>query len=121
MIQKFTKNDVRKKEVFILLSVIVFLVFGYVAGNLKWITDFQLIVDLLAGIFAFFIGSLALLRFVTRKNSFNFLLLAIGFFSVSLLDILHILISLEVFSDLFTIRNDYIFPSSVVISRLFLS
>jgi len=121
MIQKFTKNDVRKREIVILFSVIVFLVFGYVAGNLKWMTDFQLIVDLFAGIFAFFIGSLSLLRFVTKKNSFNFLLLAIGFFTISALDVLHILISLDVFYDLFTIRNDAIFPSSVVLSRVFLA
>jgi len=121
MVQKFTKEDVRKKEIFLLLGVISFLTFGYVAGSLKWITDFQLIIDLLAGISAFFIGSLALLRFFTKKNSFNFLLLAIGFFTVSVLDILHIMISLDLFSDLFAIRNSEIFPSSVVLSRLFLS
>ena len=121
MIQKFTKKEVRKKETFLLLGVISFLAFGYVAGSLKWIMDFQLIIDLLAGISAFFIGSLALLRFITKKNSFNFLLLAIGFFTVSVLDILHIIISLDLFSDLFAIRNSEVFPSSVVFSRLFLS
>lgn len=121
MVQKFTKNEVKKREIFILLSVIVFLAFGYIAGNLRWITDFQLILDLFAGIFAFFIGLLALLRFITKKNSFNFLLLGIGFFTVSLLDVLHILISLDVFSDLFVIKNSDIFPSSIVFSRVFLS
>ena len=121
MIRKFTKREVKKKEIVILLTVILFLIFGYLAGSLKWIEDFQLIVDLLAGIFAFFIGTLSLLRFYTKKNSFNYLLLGIGFVVVATLDIFHILLSLNIFTDLFNVSNAEIFPNSVVFSRLFLS
>ncbi|MFA5623166.1 MAG: MASE3 domain-containing protein [Candidatus Dojkabacteria bacterium] len=121
MIQKFTKRDVKKKEIVILLTVIFFLIFGYVAGSLKWIQDFQLIVDLLAGIFAFFIGTLALLRFFTKKNSFNYLLLGIGFVVVATLDVSHILLTLNIFTDLFNVSNAEIFPNSVVFSRVFLA
>ena len=121
MIQKFTKMNVKKKEIVILLSVIFFLVFGYVAGSLKWIEDFQLIIDLFAGIFAFFIGTLALLRFYTKKNSYNYLLLGIGFVVVAILDVFHIFISLNIFTDLFTVSNAEIFPNTVVFSRVFLS
>ncbi len=121
MIQKFTKRDVKKKEIVILLTVIFFLIFGYVAGSLKWIQDFQLIGDLLAGIFAFFIGTLALLRFFTKKNSYNYLLLGIGFVVVATLDVFHILLTLNIFTDLFNVSNAEIFPNTVVFSRVFLA
>jgi len=117
----YSTMQVRKKEISILFSVIVFLMFGYIAGNLKWMQDFQLILDLLAGIFAFFIGTLALVRFYTKKNSINYLLLGIGFLAVGILDVLQISLTLNVFSDLFLTHDTEIFPKTVVLSRIFLS
>ncbi len=121
MEKEFSKVSVKRKELVILFSVILFLLFGYIAGNLSWMGDFQLILDLLSGIFAFFIGTLALLRFYTKKSSFNFLLLGIGFLSVGLLDVFQIFLSLDIFSDLFSVSHTGVFPNSVVLSRFFLS
>ena len=121
MEKSFTKVNVMKKEITILISVIIFLVFGYIAGTLKWLEDFQLILDLFAGIFAFFIGNLSLLRFYTKKNSFNYLLLGIGFLAVGFLDVFQIFLTLNTFSDLFVVHSSDIFPNSIVFSRLFLS
>ncbi len=121
MEKTFSKIEVKKKEIVILFSIIIFLVFGYVAGSLKWIQDFQLILDLLSGIFAFFIGTLALVRFYTKKNSFNYLLLGLGFVTVAVIDVLQILLELNIFTDLFSVRSGQLFPNSIVLSRFFLS
>ncbi len=121
MEKEFSKISVKKKELLILSCVVLFLLFGYIAGNLKWMNDFQLILDLLSGIFAFFIGTLALLRFYTKKSSFNFLLLGIGFLSVGLLDVFQIFLSLDIFTDLFTVSHTGVFPNTVVLSRFFLA
>lgn len=121
MEKTFTKMQVKRKEIFILFSIIVFLIFGYVAGSLRWAEDFQLILDLLAGILAFFIGTLALVRFYTKKNSFNYLLLGLGFVSVAVIDVFQILFALNLFSDLFLTNSSGVFPNTVVLSRFFLS
>jgi hypothetical protein len=122
IIQKeFTKKEVKKKQLIILLSVIIFLIFGYIAGNLRWIQDFQILTDLFSGTFAFFIGLLSLVRFYTKKNSLNYLLLGFGFLTVSMIEVLQILLTFNVFSDLFTIQSSEIFPNRVVLSRVFLS
>ena len=117
----YSTMQVRRREISILFSVIAFLIFGYIAGNLKWIQDFQLILDLLAGIFAFFIGTLALVRFYTKKNSINYLLLGLGFLMVGILDVFQILLTLNVYSDLFLSHGSEIFPKTVVLSRVFLA
>ncbi|MGI6423334.1 MAG: MASE3 domain-containing protein [Candidatus Dojkabacteria bacterium] len=121
MEKNFTKVNVMKKGIVILISTIIFLVFGYIAGTLKWLEDFQLILDLFAGIFAFFIATLSILRFYTKQNSFNYLLLGIGFLVVGFLDIFQILLTLDTFGDLFVLKSAEVFPNSVIFSRLFLS
>lgn len=118
---KLSKSNIHKKELTILLSVLLFLIFAYYGGNLKWMGDFQLFIDLLASIFAFFIGVLALVRFYTKKSSLNFLFLGLGFLSVGLIESLQIFASLGTFTELFTLRTNDVFPTTTVISRLFLS
>ncbi len=121
MKKKFTKQQVREKELVILFSLFVFLLFAYRSGNFYWIKDFQLLIDLFSCSLAFFIGVLATVRYFTKKTNVNYLLLGLGFITVSFLDAFHILHSLEVFSDLFTTQNLSMFPSSMVLSRVFLA
>ncbi len=121
MEKKYTKQQVREKELVMLFSIFLFLLFAYLSGNFKWMKDFQLLVDLFASMFALFIGILALVRFYTKKSYINYLLLGLGFITVSVLDGFHILNSIEAFSGLFSIEVSDIFPSSMVLSRVFLS
>lgn len=121
MEKKFTKQQVREKELVILFSIFLFLLFAYISGNFKWIGDFQLVIDLFSSVFAFFIGILALLRFYTKKTYINYLLLGLGFITVSILDGFHVLNSVDAFSGLFSMQVSEIFPSSMVLSRVFLS
>lgn len=118
---RFTKQQVREKELVILFSIFLFLFFAYISGNFKWIKDFQLVVDLFASTFALFIGLLALVRFYTKKTYINYLLLGLGFVSISLLDGFHVLASLDSFASLLSFTQSEMFPSSMVLSRLFLS
>lgn len=117
----YTKQQVRNKETIILFVMFLFLVFAYLSGNFPWMKDFYLLIDLFACIFALFIGNLAILRYYTKKSSINFLLLGLGFLSVSLLDGFHILASMNMFSDLIVSSPFQMFPSSMVLSRFFLA
>ena len=121
MEKKFTKQQVREKELVIVFAVFLFLLFAYLSGNFRWMKDFQLVIDLFASMFAFFIGILALVRFYTKKTHINYLLLGLGFVTVALLDGFHVLNSVQAFSSLFAIGVSEIFPSSMVLSRVFLS
>ncbi len=121
MEKKYTKQQVREKELIILFSIFLFLLFAYLSGSFRWMKDFQLVVDLFASIFAFFIGILALVRFYTKKTYINYLLLGLGFITVSILDGYHVLNSIQAFSNLFDMKVSEIFPSSMVLSRIFLS
>ena len=121
MEKKFTKQQVREKELVILFTVFLFLLFAYISGNLKWMSGFQLVIGLFACMFAFFIGVLALVRFYTKKTYINYLLLGLGFITVSILDGYHVLSSTQSFSDLFSVDSSAMFPSSMVLSRVFLS
>ena len=121
MKEKFTKTEIKEKELLILISVFFFLLFAYMSGEFLWMRDFQLLVDLFSGTFAFFIGTLALLRFYTKRNFTNYLLLGLGFVIVGFIDILQIFLSFNAFSDFFSLHTSEIFPSSVVLSRVFLS
>jgi hypothetical protein len=118
---EFTNQEVKKKQLVILLSVIVFLAFGYIAGNLRWFNDFQVLIDLFAGIFAFFIGTLSLVRFYTKKNSLNYLLFGLGFITVGFIEIYQLLLTFNSFADLFVLHTSDIFPTRIVLSRVFLS
>lgn len=121
MKKRFTKQQVREKELVILFSMFLFLLFAYISGSFKWIKDFQLVIDLFASTFAFFIGILALVRFYTKRTYINYLLLGLGFISVALLDGFNVLSSLDSFANLLSFKSSEMFPSSMVLSRVFLS
>ncbi len=121
MQKKITKQEIREKELLILISIFFFLLFAYISGNFAWLKDFQRLIDLFASIFAFFIGILALVRFYTKKTYINYLLLGLGFLTVSLLDGFQILLSFKGFSEFLSIETSEMFPSSIVLSRVFLS
>lgn len=121
MAKKFTKQQVREKELIIMFSVFLFLLFAYMSGNFSWMKEFQLLIDLFASIFALFIGVLAIVRYYTKKTNINYLFLGLGFITVAFLDGFHILSTFDTFSDLLTVGSSQIFPMSMVFSRLFLS
>ena len=121
MKEKYSKKQVQEKEILILVSVLIFLFLAYISGDFLWFKDFQLLIDMFSGIFAFFIGTLALVRFYTKRNFTNYLLLGLGFLTVGILDIFQIFLSLDSFSDFFSVNSSEVFPTSVVLSRVFLS
>ncbi len=121
MNKEITKLKVKERELIILVSVFLFLLFAYLSGNFAWMKDFQRLVDLFASVFAFFIGILALVRFYTKKTYTNYLLLGLGFLTISVLDGFQLLLSFEGFSEFLSVNTSEMFPSSIVLSRVFLS
>ena len=120
------KNALPKKHVdlqflALLFCIMAFLFLGYIAGDIVWFKDFQYFITLISGIFAVFIGVLALLRFYTKKSDFNFLFIGIGFLGVGILEVLQIVVDLGGFDSLFKYTPSEIYPLTTVISRLFLS
>lgn len=121
MKKKLTKQGVKERELAILFSIFLFLLFAYLSGNFSWMKDFHRLVELFSSIFALFIGLLALLRFYTKRTYINYLLLGLGFVTVSLLDGFQVLLSFKGFSDFLSFKTSEMFPSYVVLSRVFLS
>ena len=121
MEEKYTKQQVKERALVILFGVFLFLLFAYLSGNFRWMKDSQLVIDLFACMFAFFIGVLALVRFYTKKTYINYLLLGLGFITVALLDGYHVLSNIQAFSSLFGADTSGMFPGSMVLSRVFLS
>lgn len=120
------KEPLEKKHVVLqflmmLISILAFLVLAFFAGEIVWIQDFQYFVVLISGIFATFIGVIALLRYYTQRKSLAFLFLGIGFLAVGLLDVLQIVIDVSEFRNLFFYRPGEIYPFSSILSRGFLS
>ena len=110
-----------KKVLLIFITVLAFLIFAYLSGEISWMKDILQFVQLISSIFAIFIGVLALLRFYTKKSKLSFLVLGIGFLFVGCLDIFQLLISLNGFQDLLEYSAETAFPLSMVLSRFFLS
>ena len=103
------------------VSIFVFLIFSYKVGNIVWINDFQSFISLISGIFALFIGVVALLRYYTRKSSLNFLFIGIGFLGVGLLDIFQLIIDLGGINNLFIASSTTIYPITSIVSKTFLA
>lgn len=103
------------------VSVLAFLILAYFAGNIYWIKDFQSFITLISGVFALFIGIIALLRYYTKKTSFNFLFVGIGFIGVGLLDVFQIVLDLGGFNNLFLSSTSEIYPLTSVLSKSFLA
>jgi len=103
------------------ISLLAFLGLAYWAGDIVWIKDFQPFITLISGIFALFIGVLALLRYYTKKVSLSFLFIGIGFLGVGLLDIFQVVLDLGGMSNLFSGAVTQIYPVTSVLSKTFLS
>lgn len=113
--------EVRKKLLLIFISVLAFLIFAYLSGELPWVTESLLFVQLISSIFAIFIGLLSLVRFYTKKNRLSFLVLGLGFLFVGLLEGIQIISSVGVFQNLLGYNASEFFPLSMVLSKSFLA
>ena len=115
------KFEMHKKVLLVFISVLAFLIFAYLSGEISWMKDILQFLQLISSIFAIFIGILALLRFYTKKSKLSFLVLGIGFLFVGLLDIFQLLVSLNGFQDLLNYSEAEIFPLSMVLPKFFLA
>lgn len=118
---KLQKEHVDAQFLSLSISLLAFLALSYFVGNIVWVKDFQYFLGFISGIFALFIGVLALLRYYTNKSSVNYLFIGIGFLGVGILDILQIVLDLGGFSNLFTVSTTTIYPLTSVVSKAFLA
>lgn len=118
---KLQKEHVDAQFLSLSISLLAFLALSYFVGNIVWVKDFQYFLGFISGIFALFIGVLALLRYYTNKSSVNYLFIGIGFLGVGILDILQIVLDLGGFSNLFTVATTTIYPLTSVVSKAFLA
>lgn len=103
------------------VSLLAFLGLAYWAGDIVWVKDFQPFITLISGIFALFIGVLALLRYYTKKMSLNYFFIGIGFLGVGLLDIFQVVLDLGGMSNLFSGAVSQVYPVTSVLSKTFLA
>jgi hypothetical protein len=103
------------------LAIIAFLGLSYWVGEVVWLKDFQLFVTLISGVFALFIGVIALLRYYTKKTSVGFLFIGVGFLGVGLLDVFQLMLELGAFQSLFVAPENQVYSLTSVISKVFLS
>jgi len=105
----------------LLISVIAFLVFALFIGDIVWIKDFQYFIALISGVMAIFIGTLALLRYYTKKTNMNYLFLGGGFLGVGLIEILQTMVEVGDFQNLFTFTEGGSYPLSSALAKVFLA
>ncbi|MHC1716599.1 MAG: hypothetical protein AB9915_01720 [Candidatus Dojkabacteria bacterium] len=84
------------------ISLLAFLTLATSVGSIVWLTDFRSFIVLISGVFALFIGIIALLRYYTQREQLTFLFLGAGFLGVGLLDIVQLLFESNGFDFLFT-------------------
>lgn len=118
---KLPKEHVDTQFLSLSIAILAFLVLSYFVGSVIWVKDFQYFVTFISGIFAMFIGIVALLRYYTNKSSSNFLFIGIGFIGVGILDILQIVLDLGGFSNLFQTSSTVVYPITSVLSKTFLA
>jgi hypothetical protein len=118
---KLIREHIDAQFLALCLSILAFLGLSYWAGEIVWLKDFQLFVTLISGVFAFFVGVLAILRYYTKKTSVNFLFIGVGFLGVGLLDIFQLMLDLGALQNLFVAPVNQIYSLTSVISKAFLS
>lgn len=118
---KLNRQHVDAQFLALCLSILAFLGLSYWVGEIVWLQDFQLFVTLISGVFALFIGVLALLRYYTKKSSVNFLFIGLGFLGVGLLDVFQLMLDLGAFQSLFVAPETQVYSLTSVISKVFLS
>lgn len=119
---RLQKEHVDAQFLSLSIALLAFLALSYFVGNIVWIKDFQYFLTFISGIFALFVGVLALLRYYTNRSSSNFLFIGIGFLGVGILDVLQIVLDLGGFSNLFTTAaTTTVYPLTSVVSKSFLA
>jgi hypothetical protein len=115
------KFEVQKKVLLIFVSVLAFLIFAYLAGDINWMGDILLFIELISSVLAIVVGALALVRFYTKKTKLSFLVLGIGFLLVGLLESIYIVSAMNGFGNLLNYSSNEMFPLNMVLSNGFLS
>jgi hypothetical protein len=121
MENKLPREHVDIQFLSLCVSLLAFLGLAYWAGDIIWIKDFQPFITLISGIFAIFIGVIALLRYYTKKTALNFLFIGIGFLCVGVLDIFQVVLDLGGISNLFSGTLNQVYPVTSVLSKTFLA
>ena len=118
---KLDREHVDSQFLALCLAILAFLGLSYFAGEIVWLQDFQLFVTLISGVFALFIGVIAILRYYTKRTSVNFLFIGLGFLGVGLLDVFQLMLDLGAFQSLFVAPENQVYSLTSVISKVFLS
>ena len=118
---KLDREHVDSQFLALCLAILAFLGLSYFAGEIVWLQDFQLFVTLISGVFALFIGVIAILRYYTKRTSVNFLFIRLGFLGVGLLDVFQLMLDLGAFQSLFVAPATQVYSLTSVISKVFLS
>jgi len=105
----------------LLIAIIAFLVFALFIGDIVWIKDFQYFIALISGVVSLFIGTLALLRYYTKKTNLNFLFLGGGFLGVGLIEILQTMVEVGDFQNLFSVSDGGSYPLTSALGKAFLA
>jgi len=105
----------------LLIAIIAFLVFALFIGDIVWIKDFQYFIALISGVVSLFIGTLALLRYYTKKTNINFLFLGGGFLGVGLIEILQTMVEVGDFQNLFSVSDGGSYPLTSALGKAFLA
>ncbi|MFA7682582.1 MAG: hypothetical protein WCX94_00285 [Candidatus Dojkabacteria bacterium] len=115
------KFEMQKKQILLFVTVLAFLIFAYNAGEISWMKDLLLFIELISSILAVFIGLLALVRFYTKKTKLSYLVIGLGFLFIGFLEGVQIVVSVGSFQSLLNYSPSEVFPLTMVISKGFLA
>lgn len=115
--QKVSKRILSYFILFAILSIGFFLL-----EAVTWQSNQQnhTIIEIIAALLAFFVGSMALTRFYSKKEK-TFLLIGIGFLGTGLLDGYHAIVTATFFEHYFPVAPAHLIPWSWFASRLYLA
>jgi len=119
--KKLKEEHIDMQFLALLIAIIAFLVFALFIGDIVWIKDFQYFIALISGVVSLFIGTLALLRYYTKKTNLNFLFLGGGFLGVGLIEILQTMVEVGDFQNLFSVSDGGSYPLTSALGKAFLA
>jgi PAS domain S-box-containing protein len=111
-----------KRRGIYLITAIVLLACGFLLKNAEWQGSASLhtLMELAATLLAAFVGTMALVRFFSRRDA-QFLYIGTGFLGTAMLDGFHAVVTSVYFQPYMPSDNPYLVPWSWIASRLFLS
>lgn len=118
-VEKLDRTHIKLQFLMLLVSLLSFLVLAASVGNIVWFSDFRDFVVLISGVFALFVGVIALLRYYTKKEYLTFFFLGIGFLGVGIFDLAQVILESNGFVNLFSSTETYSFTT--ILSKGFLS